>query len=134
MGAGAVPDGFSIRGGPDATNRARWLTVNADGSINVSSSGIQALTTVTPNRVNVTDAATSLIAINANRKNCIIQNIGSNPVAIGFNGGVTFVNSGIILPQYGFFELRNDGTVITLAVYGICDAGQSSGVGVTEIE
>lgn len=108
--------------------------VTSGKALRVTTTGSQPSTVApTGSRVTATDSATLLIAANTSRRNCIIENLGANPVALGYTNGVTFGNAAIILPQYAVYELLGAEGVIVLAVYGICDAGLSSAVGITEL-
>lgn len=87
---------------------------------------------VTPNedQVTVTTGETMILALNASRRNAIIENFGTQPVYLFFSTG-NFANASVLLPQYGVFSALQNGLIITSAIFGQTATG-SAVVGVNE--
>jgi hypothetical protein len=116
MGEFIRPGAMSIR---DALGLERFLAINADGSINVSTSGTTALTLGTNNVVSVNNAETTILAANANRKNAIVQNHGASVLQIHFTAAQAFGAGPILLQQYQSWEAAQVTGVYQGIIYGI---------------
>lgn len=131
MGKETVADGVMIRGATD-TDRARWLVVNADGSINVAATSAPITSsTATGSVVSVPNTSTLLLAANSSRKGATIQNHGSSVLGIAFSSPAVFATCPIKIPQYGSVDLGQEHVLYTGAVYGI-RAAATDDAGVVE--
>lgn len=112
--------------GVDVTFRQGSLISESTGRIVIG----EGANISTPDNVTVDDTAggIEILPTLATRTKAIIQNQGSNQVRLGASTGLTFAK-GIILEPDGVFEYRG-----TAALYGICNTGLSSSIGILELE
>ena len=127
--AALIRDAMMIRGGATEAQRERFLAINADGSINTSPSGIQALVIGTNTVVSVTSAETTILAASASRRNAIIMNLGAAVLQIHFTTGQAFGAGPLQLQQYQSWEAAQVTGVYQGIIYGIrASATQNAGV------
>lgn len=130
MGQGSVLSAFSIRSGPG--NRDRYLVINADGSINVTTGGVPTALTPTPTVVSVSNASTALVAANASRRGALIQNFGATDLGIAFASPAVFAACSIRIKPGTALSLHQVFGVIKTGVWGIRSAAGPEDVGITD--
>lgn len=134
MGFELFADGVSIRSAPG--DRNRWLAVNADGSINVvTTGGTPTAATITETVTPVPGVSTTIAAANVNRLGGVVVNKGPDPAYLSWTTPVTVGSGSIILQPGGSYDLQPQGSVVPRgALYAITDTGETAELGVTEYE
>jgi len=102
------------------------VNISGDAYNLVSGGGSQSSSSGNYGRVNVGTSATLIIAANSSRLACMVQNLGSQEVAIGFDVSLTIVNPGGYLGRIS--GPSGDGGVFrasgyTGPVYGVVASG-----------
>ena len=122
MGTGILPDGVKVR---DSVSPDNYLTVNPDGSINVTPAAgstfvvkPKTTSTATGSVVSVDTNETTLLAANANRLGGTIQNHDATVLAVYFTTGQSFAQAPFKLAQYQSIDLGQPGCIYTGVVYG----------------
>ena len=101
------------------TGEFHFASVNENGTLLIDLSGDPA-TVFGENVVTVSGTVTTLISTNSSRKNLMVQNIGSLPIAIGGTTSVTY-GAGYQLQPNETLYLEN----FTGALYGISPSGDN---------
>ena len=85
----------------------------------------QDLTAAAPDDHTVTTSSTVALAVNANRKGCIIINVGSVKVSLGLDGNAAVLNRGITLSANGAWTM-GEYDFTTGEIQAIADTGGST--------
>lgn len=85
----------------------------------------QDLAAAAPDDHTVTTSSTEAVAANANRKGCIIINVGTVKVSLGLDGNAAVLNKGITLGANGAWTM-GEYDFTTGAVTAIADTGGST--------